>query len=370
MKILFTGGGTGGHLVPLLAIISELKKLSAEKKIKLELMLIVPNGGLNTGALGKEIKIKTIKAGKLRRYFSLRNVVDVFKIPIGTVQSLYYIYRFKPDVVFSKGGFASVPPVIAAWIFKIPVLTHESDIVPGLANRIISFFSKIIFVSFPDTEKCFPNKKVVFTGSIVRSEIFNGDRYRAQEVFGLKENLPTVLIFGGSQGARRINDTVLRTLPAILEKCQVIHICGTNNYQKVVKSIEKLGLKNIGRYKVYPYLESEMKEAYALADIVVSRAGANSLSEIIALEKPSIVIPLPTSANDHQMNNAVYFSRKGMLILLREEELSAGKLSEKIFELLPEEGIEKNIKHNIRQYNNSTKKNSTKLIAEEILNFV
>jgi UDP-N-acetylglucosamine--N-acetylmuramyl-(pentapeptide) pyrophosphoryl-undecaprenol N-acetylglucosamine transferase len=368
MKILFTGGGTGGHLVPLLAIISELKKLNAEKKIKLELMLIVPDSKLNTGALGKEIKIKTIKAGKLRRYFSLENIVDIFKVPIGVVQSLCYMYSFRPDVVFSKGGFASVPPVIAAWIFKIPVLTHESDIVPGLANRIISFFSKTIFVSFSDAERYFPNEKVVFTGGVVRSEIFNGDRYRARKIFGLEENLPTVLIFGGSQGAKRINEVVLQALPRVLEKCQVIHICGTNNYQETVKSIEKLGLKNIGRYKVYPYLESEMKEAYALADIVVSRAGANSLSEIIALEKPSIVIPLPTSANSHQMKNAMYFSRKGMLILLKEEELNAGKLSEKIFELLLEGSIRENMKRSIRRYNDRVKKNSARLIAEEILN--
>lgn len=373
MKILLTGGGTGGHIIPLLAVVSKLKKLADERKIgKLEFMLIGSDSDFNKNISESGIQIKIIKTGKLRRYFSIENLIDIFRIPIGIVQSLHYIYQFKPDVVFSKGGFASVPPVIAARILRVPILTHESDIVPGLANKIISFFAAEILVSFEDTKKYFPGKKTVFTGSPIREDIFNGNKNRAREIFGLKENIPTVLIFGGSQGARKINEIVLKPLPAVLEKYQVIHVCGMKNYEEInsLKVNKHLfTFKEFAeRYKAYPYLDAEMKDAYALADVVISRAGANSLFEIMALEKPSIIIPLPTSASDHQYKNAEFFEKKEMLVLVKEEDLAFEKLVGGLSKLLSEGGVNK-IRDNIRRYNNSVGQNAAKSIAEEILKF-
>lgn len=368
MKILLTGGGTGGHIIPLLAVVCELEKICAERKIaKPEFMLITTTSGFNKNISSAGIRIKIIKAGKLRRYFSLENLMDVLKMPIGIIQSLYYINQFKPNVVFSKGGFASIPPVIAAWILKIPILTHESDIIPGLANKIISFFATEIFVSFEDTQKCFPNKKVVLTGNPVRKDMFEGSKERAITFFGFKENIPTVLIFGGSQGAQKLNEIILKSLSDILKKCHVIHICGIKNYKETKETAKKLGFLDNKRYKIYPYLSEEMKDAYALADIVVARAGANSLAEIIALAKPSIIVPLPTSANNHQLQNAEFFAKKEIITLIKEDGLSPDNLTNKIFGLLPEKSKAVEIKENTRKYNLSMLGGAVEIIAKEIM---
>jgi UDP-N-acetylglucosamine--N-acetylmuramyl-(pentapeptide) pyrophosphoryl-undecaprenol N-acetylglucosamine transferase len=361
MKILFTGGGTGGHIMPVLAVAEEIRKTKSSNK-KLEFMFIGPDNDFNKAISGAGIEVKTIKAGKLRRYFSLENLTDIFKIIFGTIQSLYIVYKFRPDVVFSKGGFASVPPVIASWIWRVPILSHESDIVPGLANKIISRFTKKIYISFKDTEKYLPSEKTVLVNSLIREDILNGDKNRARKIFDLEENVPTILIFGGSQGAQKVNEVALKALPAILEKYQVIHICGMKNYEKIKDALKHK------RYKLYPYLNDNLKEAYALCDVVISRAGANSLFEIIALEKPSIIIPLPTSANNHQCKNAEYFSRKGMIVLVKEEDLTEVVLEENIFKLLQEEDYRSSIIKMTKEYNYG-RKNAAELIAKEIIYF-
>ncbi len=401
MKILFTGGGTGGHIMPVLAVAEEIRKIedlrikapqpgvypvqrygrtmepakikSAEEKP--EFMFIGPDSEFNKAISGAGIKIETIKAGKLRRYFSLENFTDIFKIIFGAIQSLYFIYKFKPDAVFSKGGFASVPPVAASWILRAPIFSHESDIVPGLANKIISRFADKIFISFEDTEKYFPNKKTIFTGSPIREGILEGDKNKAKEIFNLKENIPTILVFGGSQGARKINEVVLKSLPAILKKYQVIHICGMKNYEEIEHTLDKkklsFGYPKLSfflsqRYKLYPYLSDKLKDAFALCDAVISRAGANSLFEIIALNKPSIIIPLPTSANNHQFQNAEFFAKKGMITLIKEENLTADVLAGELFKLLQEGDDRDSMIKKMKEYNRNGK-NSTKIIAEEIV---
>jgi len=370
MKILLTGGGTAGHIIPLLAVVSEVKRLSHKRKIgKLEFMLITSDANFDKSIFDAGIEVKVVMAGKLRRYFSLKNITDIFRIPVGVLQSLVHIYRFKPDVVFSKGGFASIPPVIAAWLLKTPILTHESDIVPGLANKIISFFASEILVSFEDTRKYFPTKEVVVMGNPIREDVFLGDREYARKVFDLKENLPTVLIYGGSQGAQKINNVVLESLPDILQRCQVVHICGDKNYEGVKKKIKALRLERLERYKVFPFLSGKLKDVYALCDVVISRAGANSLFEIMALEKPSIVIPLPSSANNHQLKNARFFEKRGMLFLIEEKDLTSRKLIESLFRLLQEKEVSDRMKENIRKYNDSTRRKAAVSIAEEILRF-
>jgi len=365
MKILLIGGGTGGHIMPILAVVDKLRKLNDRK---VEFLFVGPKSNFNRVIENEGINVKVINAGKLRRYISIENIFDLIKFPVGIIQSLYIIYNFKPNIVFSKGGYASVPPVVVAWIFRISIITHESDIVPGLANRIISKFASKIFVSFSDSEKYFAFDKVVYTGNLVREEILNGNKERAKNVFDLKDDIPTVLIFGGSQGAVKINEVVLKSLPDILEKVQIIHICGEKNYEEIKIKIKDIKLKRINRYKVYPFLTDNLKDAYALSEIVISRAGANSLSEIIAVEKPSIIIPLPTSANNHQYKNAEYFFEKGLLIMIKEENLNPDTLIKQLSKLLQQDGFGANMKSRIRKYN-SKRTNSAELLAKEIINF-
>ena len=366
MKILLTGGGTGGHLIPLLGVVSELKKVSLEKKIEeLEFLLITPASGFNKNISDAGIEIKTIKAGKLRRYFSWENLRDIFKIPVGIVQSLYYVYKFKPDIVFSKGGFASVPPVIASWILRVPIVTHESDIVPGLANRIIARFASKILISFSAAEKYFDKNKVVLTGNPIRSDITEGNIENALKFFKLSSDLSTVLIFGGSQGAQKINELVLEILPNLVEKCQIIHQCGDKNYDEIKNKISKLNLKYSERYRVYPFIKEEMKDAYALAEIVISRAGANSLAEIVALQKPNILIPLSTSANNHQPENAKFFLEKNASLIVDETVDNSQDLADAILKLLSDKNLQAQMQKNFLEL--SPSQNASHKIAEEII---
>ena len=370
MKILLTGGGTGGHIIPLLIVVSEIRKMEAEKNLKKsEYMFIGPKSDFNNSISDVGIKIKIIQAGKLRRYFSFENFTDIFKIIIGTIQSLYFIHKFKPTVVFSKGGFASVPPVVAAWLLKIPIVTHESDTVPGLANRIIAKFSKKILVSFYFSKKYFSEKKVILTGNPIREEILQGDKTGARKFFDLNENIPTILVFGGSQGAKKINSVIVKSLPKILEKFQIIHLCGKRNYEELKIKTEKMKLKNNSRYRIYPFLSNELKDAFALYDVIISRAGASSLFEIIALEKPSIIIPLPSSANNHQAENAKFFQDRNMIINIKEKDFKKEIFTEKLFELFEENNLRKNMIEKMHEYNNFIGQKPVYNIIEEIFDF-
>lgn len=331
MKILLTGGGTGGHLIPLLSVIEEIRRREPEA----EFLFVGPKSEFNETLREKGIKVREIQSGKLRRYFSLKNLTDILGFLVGTDEALWRIIKFGPDVIFSKGGYASVPAVLAASYIGVPVLTHESDTVPGLANKLIGRCAKKIFISFPKTREYFPKDKIIMSGNPIRQDIKEGNKERAKAYFGLSEDLPTLLVFGGSQGARNINRLIVDSLGDILERYQVIHVCGTNNYDQLKEEIGKLtiGHRQQQRYKIYPYLGEEMKDAYALADGVVSRAGASSLSEIVALEKPSLIIPLPSAANNHQYLNAKYFRDEGMVLMVEEKELDKDTFTQKLEEL-------------------------------------
>jgi UDP-N-acetylglucosamine--N-acetylmuramyl-(pentapeptide) pyrophosphoryl-undecaprenol N-acetylglucosamine transferase len=360
MKILLTGGGTGGHLIPLLSVVSEIRRRDKDA----EFLFIGPKSDFNETLRAAGIEVKEISAGKFRRYFSLENFTDVFKVLIGTDQAFFHILKFKPDVVFSKGGFASFPAVLAASYMRIPILTHESDTVPGLANKIIGKFANKIFISFPKTREYFLDSKIIVSGNPIREDILHGDRNHAQRFFNLHENLPVILIFGGSQGAQNINNILIDSLEQLLSKFQIIHVCGAKNFEEIEKKIDALSTANKNRYKVYPYLHDEMKDAFALSDFVISRAGANSLSEIIALQKPSLIIPLPTAANNHQYQNAKYFADENLVLVVEEKELDKKKFLEKLDELQSRKG---EITENLKKYNNSMGgKKPAQIIAEEI----
>ena len=334
MRILFAGGGTAGHLMPILSVISELKEIAKDKKIPLKFLLITTKEGFGVRLAEEEnISYKTISFGKIRRYWSWKNIIDIFKMPIGFIQAFWHIYVFMPDVIFGKGGSASAPAVLAGWVYRIPVIIHESDTVPGLANRFLSHFARKIALGFSSAGKNFPQKKIILTGNPIRKKILKGDKEQAKLVFSLKENLPVVLVIGGSQGAQIINETILKALPSLLENCQIIHQCGIKNYKEVKKRAEKLNIHWLNRYHLYPFLKENLKEAYAAADLIVSRAGATAIAEIIALRKPSILVPISASANNHQSQNAYYYSKLGAAVRMSEKNFKPHLLIRKVKEI-------------------------------------
>lgn len=341
MRILLTGGGTGGHLSPLLAVVraiqEEVKQNATEQEGSetIEFLYIGPCNKFSDDILkSKGIKTKNVYAGKWRRYFSLLNLVDLFKGPIGFLQSLIKVLVFMPDVVFSKGGFGSVPVVVASRLYWIPILIHESDAVPGRANRIMEHFSDVIAISYKMTANFTNPVKTYFTGNPVREELLGGDPAKAKEILGIKSSKPVLLVLGGSQGAQNINRVVINILPRLLETYEVIHQCGEKNYDETKELAGKMGVK-VGRggYRLFPFLhdsKDELKNALCASDLVLSRAGATSISEIAAYGKPSILVPITKSANDHQLHNAFEVAKIGGAIALKEENLTPELLLGKI----------------------------------------
>lgn len=334
-KVIFTGGGTGGHVFPLVSVIRNLK-VQFEDESKLKMYYIAPKDEVPDFGFEEEgLSPKRILAGKLRRRFDplalLLNLIDMIKVPIGVIQSIVHIMIISPDLVFSKGGYGSVPVVLAASILRIPIILHESDAVPGLANRIIFKFATEVFVSFQETEAIEPGKKFV-VGNPIRKELLDGSYEKAKEMLNLQGGRPRLLIMGGSQGSERINDTVLAVLNQLLEDFEVIHQCGKNNF-KAIKAETDAFLPKEKKKFYHPHSffdEKELSNAYAAANLVISRAGAGSIFEIAALKKASILIPLPEAAQDHQKENAYRVARKGATIVIEEENLTPHFLLEKI----------------------------------------
>ncbi len=303
------------------------------------------------------MRCKFISAGKLRRYFSLANFVDLFKIPIGLIQSLWHVFWFMPDAIFSKGGYGSIPVVLVGWLYRIPVVIHESDSAPGLANKILSPFAKKIIISFEISRQYFSPKKTVLLGNPIREELTQGSREEGRKLFGLSSSKPVVLIMGGSQGAQKINEIVLNTLPRLLEKCELIHLCGEEGFKQVKASSQS--------YHPYPFLEEEkLKHAYAVSDIIISRAGAGGIFEIAAIGKPSILIPLSSAASDHQMQNAQALAKIGGTNILKESNLTMNMFLSAIFRLLDNPEKLKEIGEKAKSF---YKPETNQKIIEEIL---
>ncbi len=342
MKILFTGGGTGGHVFPLVAIAREIRRIYPKKPASqqggdLEFYYLGPKDDFSQILLSQEdFVIKTIISGKIRRYFAWQNFVDIlFKIPLGVIQSFFMLLMIKPDLVFSKGGSGSIAVTYSARFLKIPVFLHESDVVPGLSNQTTAKWAKKIFVSFPKTEYFNP-EKTILTGNPIRKEILDGDEKMAAEMFNLSLSKPVFLIMGGSQGAEAINDFVLEILNALLKDYEIIHLTGTANLKEesaeaqVVEDEEKD--QELDRY-YHPigFLDEEkMKHAYKAADLIISRSGAGSIFEIAAVGKPSILIPLPSAAGDHQSKNAYVYAQTGAAMVIEQENLTPNFFLENI----------------------------------------
>ncbi len=376
MRILLTGGGTGGHIFPILAIVSQIKKISQARGLKEPELLFIgpktpclPAGRKSSEGSFKNLEIPChfILAGKIRRYWSLKNFLDFFKFPIGLVQGLWWIFIWMPDITFGKGGYGSVASVLVSWIYRIPIILHESDAVPGLVNRISGIFANQIIVSFPKAQDYFSSKKTILIGNPVRSGILNGSRELAYQKFRLKPDLPVLFITGGSQGAQRLNEIIIETLPELLKRCQIIHQCGTNNYQWVKKETDlRLNEGQRQSYHLYPFLKDEMKEAYAAADLIISRCGANALAEIAALGKPSILIPLSLAAYDHQKENASYFRKAGAAIVIEEENLRPNLFMGQIFDLLSNPEQRQMMRESAGKL---AKPDAAEKIAEEIIKY-
>lgn len=342
MKILFTGGGTGGHFYPIIAIIDALRVLTDEERlvgIELSFMSDTPyDEGL---LLKKDVHFIQVKTGKVRRYFSLANITDLFKTASGLWDAFFKIYRDFPDVIFGKGGYASFPALFAARILGIPVMLHESDAIPGKVNQWAAKFAHRIAISFPESAKYFPENKTAFTGNPVRKEILGRTPDEARDVFHLEENLPVILFLGGSQGAKTINDIALDIAPELVKSAQVIHQCGKNNAKEVKNRLsvvlnEKTPLKS--RYQVYGYFDdNNLRNAQSAAKIIISRAGASSIFEIATWGIPSIIIPLPDSAQGHQRENAYTYARTGAAEVIEESNLTPNLLLSRIKNLLDDQ---------------------------------
>jgi len=335
MRILFTGGGSGGHVVPIIAIVREIKKIYLKED--LQFFFLGPKDEVSSTLLSQEgIKVKTILAGKIRRYISgrafVQNFIDILiKTPIGILQAFLYIFFLSPDLIFSKGGFGSIPGVLAAKLLFVPIFLHESDTVPGFANKLLNGLALEVFASFPKTES-FSSKKLILVGNPIRRELLKGSKEEAKSLFKLSSTKPIILILGGSQGAQRINDEILEILPRLLENFEVIHQCGKNNYATIEAESKLIISKNLELfYHLYPFLkESELRQAYAAADLIVSRAGAGSIFEIAAAGKPSILIPLPEAAQNHQVKNAYTYRESGTCLVIEENNFTSHFFLEKL----------------------------------------
>lgn len=340
-KIAFTGGGTGGHIYPGLAVADELKILSKTQDI--EIIWIASSSGMDkkivesaTDSFGNKLvnKFYGVPSGKLRRYFSFKNVLDLFKIFAGFVSSFFILLKNRPAVLFSKGGFVSVPPCLSAKILGIPVFTHECDFTPGLATKINSRFAKKILLSYKETVDYFGGSqklKTVVTGNPVRPVFYSASKKKGKEFLSIKKSKPILLVMGGSLGARQINDIVKENIEWLCSNFIVVHQTGEKNIDQSNVSIPEKIKEN---YKCYPFIYSQMPDVIAAADIVLSRSGANSLWECSVLGKPMLLIPLSGSGTrGDQEDNAEYFAKAGAALVLKGNNLKSEVFQKSVLRL-------------------------------------
>ncbi|MEK7176758.1 MAG: UDP-N-acetylglucosamine--N-acetylmuramyl-(pentapeptide) pyrophosphoryl-undecaprenol N-acetylglucosamine transferase [Patescibacteria group bacterium] len=367
MRILFTGGGSGGHFYPIISIAEELNNLTKEKKLlELELFYMSPTP-YNPGVLFENgIIYKKNTAGKLRRYFSILNFFDLFKTGWGTLTSLITVYRLYPDVVFGKGGYASFPVLLAAKLLRIPVVIHESDTVPGRVNKWAGKFASRVAVSYKEAAQHFPEGKAVYTSQPIRKEISKTITDGAREFLKIEENVPVVLVLGGSLGAEKINDTVLEGLKNLVEKYAIIHQTGKNNIVEARATSEAVlfDSPHKNRYKAFDYLNTlALRMAAGVASVVVSRAGS-TIFEIAAWGIPSIIIPIKDSNGDHQKQNAFAYARAGACSVIEEGNLRPNILASEIERLVTNQAEREKMKAATESF---YKPNASRLVAEEIL---
>ncbi len=329
MKIVFTGGGTAGHIFPILAIIREIRNIYQGENLKI--FYAGPKNKHGEVLLSQEnVKVANIICGKIRRYASFKNIIDILKVPIGIIQSIFWLFFTAPDVVFSKGGYGSFPIAVASFLLRIPFVLQESDIAPGITSKITSRWALEIFTSFPDTEY-FPKHKTICLGNPIRLSLLDGNKTEAKQIFGLHDK-PLILVLGGSQGSQIINQIMLEVLGDILNQFEIIHQTGIANQKQVQAEANVVLTKEQQKYyHCLAFLnEKQLKHALTASDLVISRAGSGAIFEITANSKPMILIPLMGSAQDHQVKNAYKLFDLGCAVVIEEQNLKPHLFIEKL----------------------------------------
>ena len=314
-RIVLTGGGTAGHVTPNIALIPELLKEGWD------IHYIGTEKGIEHNLISKEkdVTYHIVNSGKLRRYMDIKNFTDPFRVVHGVGQSINLIRKLKPNIIFSKGGFVSVPVVLGGWANKVPVIIHESDITPGLANKISFPFATKVCTTFPETTEYFKGDKGVYTGTPLRKDLLTGDMEIGRRICGFTDEKPVLMVMGGSLGAVAINKLIRNILGRLTSRFNVVHLCGRNNLDT--------SLDEISGYKQFEYVNEDLPHILALASVIVSRAGANSIYEFLALKKPNVLIPLPLSASrGDQILNAQSFERQGFSMALDQDTLTEDRL--------------------------------------------
>lgn len=368
IKIIFVGGGTGGHVSPNIAIIEELKNITEGKEIALDLLYVGRRKGIELELIEKYgLKYKGIFTGKLRRYFHIKNLSDIFLMFAGFIQSFFILLFNRPRIIFAKGGFVTVPFCLAATVLRIPFVIHESDSILGLSNKILLPFAKKVYLGFPvNAYKEISVKKTYFSGNPVRSEILNAKKNKKEffQKYKLDETKKTIFVFGGSQGAGRINELVYESLDNIVSHYNLIQQTGERHEEYFKTKRKFLDDKERKRYLPLGYIDIELKDFLNNADLIISRAGANSIAEVIAVKKPSILIPLSSAASDHQTNNAMFLQKNGIASVLDEKILTSEKLYEEIEFLMGDKKMRDSM---VNSMENIFPENSVEIIAEDIL---
>jgi len=328
MKIVLTGGGSGGHFYPIIAVAQNINDLVSREKIANLEMIYISTEPYNEGALfDNNITFKKVPAGKRRVYFSFLNFLDIFKMAWGAFLAIFVLFKIYPDVVFSKGGYASYPTLFAARLLRIPIVIHESDTVPGRVNKWSAKFAKRIAIGFPEAAESFKKyaDKIAYVGNPVRKELQHPAPEGAFEFLKLEEGVPVILVMGGSQGASIINDNLMDALPELLERFQIIHITGESQVEQVKEMSHSVLINSPqkNRYRMFPYLSTlALKMAAGTVSIVISRAGAGAIAEISNWGVPSIIVPITKSNGDHQRRNAFAYARAGACSVIEERNLT------------------------------------------------
>ncbi len=368
MKILFTGGGTGGHFNPIIGVAQSINKVVKEQHLLTpELYYMAPTPFDARVLFENNIKFQQISAGKIRRYFSILNFFDLFKTAWGVVRSTYMVYKLYPDVIFGKGGYASFPVLFAAKILRIPVIIHESDSKPGRVNAWAAKFARRIAISYPTAAQYFPADKVAFTGNPIRKEVSEPLTVGAHDYLKLKPEIPCVFIVGGSLGSKIINETIIESLPTLVEKFQIIHQTGKANYDEVITTVNVVlgGNPNAANYRPMQYLNAlEMRMAAGVAKLIISRAGS-TIFEIAAWGKPSIIIPISEAVSHDQTSNAFAYARSGGAEVIEENNLASHLLISEINRIVDNPEVWQKMSDGAKSF---AKTDAADKIAQEIVN--
>lgn len=335
LRILLTGGGSGGHIYPLIAVVEELKKIAAREQLTLDIRYFGNPGRYEPELAGNGIRVVRIAESKIRRYFTVLHVIDFIKFTWSIPQALWKVFWFMPDVAFSKGGPGAVAIVNACAFYRVPIVVHDSDAIPGLTSRVTARYARIVELAFASAATYIEalRNKVRVVGNPVRAamrfrdeELTVGAAHEAKQSLGFAPELPVLLILGGSQGAATLNTFILENLKEFLPRYQILHQVGVENYDEYIARYETevkstLSNEEARRYRPVPFFASDMRTGYIAADLIISRAGAGSIFEIASAGKPSLIIPLPNAAYNHQRENAFQYHEAGACVVIEEENL-------------------------------------------------